>query len=101
MKAILTLIRAVFIVTATFVFLFGAKAEIFIGSSTNVNSLVIASNEVILISAARIATIYVEMSIAGKINLKGTMQSLGMDSFCEKPLALAGPATLSFPADSG
>lgn len=95
--------KALFGVLAlTFAVLFSMKADIFLGSSTNVNSLVIASNEVILISATRIQFPFLTApTFAGQISMTGTIQSLGMDSYCETPLALAGPATLSFPADSG
>ena len=93
-------LRKVLLLTTVFLISLGVRAEIFLGSSNSVNSLVVASNEVILISATRIEDNGFP-AFAGQINLNGTMQSLGMDGYCEKPLALAGPATLSFPADSG
>ncbi len=101
MKVNRILLRAVFILTAIFVFLFGAKAEIFIGSSTNVNSMVVASNEVILISAIRGTAAGINYSVL--INLNGTIQTIifsDYDLFGRK-YVLAGPAILSFPASSG
>ena len=95
MKASLILIRAVFVLTAIFGFLFGAKAEIFIGSSTNVNSLVVASNEVILISAIRNENFYSYYS--GEINLNGTTQEVAILNLTSHKYALAEPAILSFP----
>ena len=95
MKASLILIRAVFVLTAIFGFLFGAKAEIFIGSSTNVNSLVVASNEVILISAIRNENFY--SYYFGEINLNGTTQEVAILDLTSHKYALAGPAILSFP----
>ena len=102
MKINQTSSRKVLILTTAFLISLSVRAEIFLGSSNSVNSLVVASNEVILISAARIEFNSDNMgSFSGQINLNGTMQPLGIYDTGEKPLALAGPATLNFPADSG
>lgn len=100
MKIIQTSSRKVLFLTAAVMFSLGVRAEIFLGSRTNVNSLVVASNEVILISVAKSDYTFENgyaSYIEGRIDINGTPQSLGIDNYCEKPLALAGPATLSFP----
>jgi hypothetical protein len=97
-----TLSIKVSFLAAAFMLSLGARAEIFLGSNTNVNSLVVASNEVILISAIRGDN--ASSSYQGQINLNGTIQTnilfLDFDLYGQK-YALAGPATLSFPANSG
>ena len=101
MKIKQTSTRKVLLLITALLISLGVRAEIFLGSNTNVNSLVVASNEAILISAMRIDFAYdgSDFPLHGQINLNGTMQSLGLDY--SSGYALAGPATLNFPADSG
>src|SRR5665213_131318 len=100
MKIKQTSSRTISLFIAAFMFSLGVRAEIFLGSNTSVNSLVVASNEVILISATRIDYCS-SADIVCQISWNGTTQSLAMDRYNEKPSALAGPATLTFPSSSG
>jgi hypothetical protein len=104
MKINSNLSQTILFLAAISAFSINTKAELFVGSSTNVNSLVIASNEVILISAVRISS---QNGGYGQINLNGTPlpfhygQIEHDEEYSGSKFALAGPATLSFPAASG
>ncbi|HEY5040562.1 MAG TPA: hypothetical protein VIK53_01005 [Verrucomicrobiae bacterium] len=77
------------------------QAEIFIGSNTSVNTLTVASNEAILISSIKIPLdvdgIQFHLDLNGT-NLTNTTYDIKTYG---QPRAVAGPATLSFPSNSG
>jgi hypothetical protein len=72
--------------------------EIFIGSSNQVNSLVVASNETIIISAALDSGDDVG-GFPANLSVNGTLQKFRFDTYLNKPVEIAGPATLTFPSD--
>jgi len=71
------------------------RAETFLSSSNQVNSLVVASNEAIVISAAR-KTDSGYPDITGQISIAGKTNSLWLDSYNTQPIAIAGPVSLTF-----
>lgn len=79
----------------TAVFISSVRGEVFLGSSNGINSLVVASNEVIIISSLK----YKYDAIYGQINIQGTNKTFyfNQSNVQLAPSALAGPAILSFP----